>query len=174
MIGPSGNGGIITQLPSRCGRGTAVNNSFNEPGTPNTIEHTTCQKGGGRPVAKRGHNWSFEWGGQRNGQQEYVPSVRSLAPSDTGLAQPLGIRRHGGDRLDGTCLTIPDTYMSALAEDGSSDLRNRGLQVRILPGVLSFTGSATPRDQKRRRVDNRKCCPPPNAGHPFSGGTALP
>ena len=35
-------------------------------------------------MAERGHNWSFEWGGQRSGQQEYVPSVRSLAPSDTG------------------------------------------------------------------------------------------
>ena len=35
-------------------------------------------------MVKSGHNWSFERCGQRNGQQEYVPRFRSLAPSDTG------------------------------------------------------------------------------------------
>ena len=34
--------------------------------------------------------------------------------------------------------------MSEIAEEG---LRNRGLQVRILPGVLSFPGSEAPRTQ---------------------------
>jgi hypothetical protein len=46
--------------------------------------------------------------------------------------------------------------------------------VRILPGVLSFTGSDALRDQNRHEVGNTKCCPTPNAGIPFSGGTASP
>ena len=62
--------------------------------------------------------------------------------------------RHGPCRWH--LLTITDTYMSALAEDGSSDLRNRGLQVRILPGVLDGLSN---RHRRRRSPCFLGCLP---------------
>jgi hypothetical protein len=42
--------------------------------------------------------------------------------------------------------------------------------VRILPGVLFFTGSNAHRDQKRHEVDNTFCCPPLTRGVLSQGG----
>jgi hypothetical protein len=83
---------------------------------------------------------------------------RSLSPPRPGTTpRPFDARSgpSGWHRL-----TITDTGVYASAGRSATDLRNRGLQVRILPGVLSFPGSDAPRDHKRRKMDNTLCWPP--------------